>query len=200
MARLLLAQKKTRERWAVERSGAFFDLITRRLSCGAIELLVQVDPAVMEALPEFTLISEIPPLLSGGRRHRSSKKALDLQLQAYKLYIQGNGVSAIARKLHKPVSTVQRALVLVDEFVGLPRRIPPPLEDQMLLCKMCGSGAFCYKHDLTHEKAEGVDVDQFVEQTDYPYQCPGCAGMIDSDQHARAGHRECAYRVRAEAA
>lgn len=165
-------------------------------------LLVPVDPAAMEALPEFTLISEIPPLLSGGRRSRTSKKAFNLQLQAYKLYIQAFSVSAIARKLHRPVSSVQRALGLVNEFVGLPtvRLIPLPLEDQVLLCKTCSSGDFCYKHDLTQEKAEGVDVDRFVEQTEYPYECPGCAGMIDSDQHAKEQHTECGHKLRAEAA
>lgn len=105
----------------------FLDLISWRLPCGVIAF--KLKPEVFDNIPEFISISEIPPLLSGGRRSKTSKKALDLQLDAYKLYIKGWGVSAIASKLNRKISTVQSALELTG-FVGL--IVLPTFEEHLL--------------------------------------------------------------------
>ncbi len=131
---------------------------------------------------------------------------MKLQLDSYKLYIQGYGVSEIADKLNRRVSTVQRALKLVDEFVGLP--VQPTFEEHVLYyCQECKPGQWCevgkrlyYQGDYEPHKATNNVEGCAGYPSYYPYQCPGCAGMIDSLDHAKQQHTECADKLRAEAA
>ncbi len=197
MARILPSQRQARERRAVERASALLDLITTRLSCGAVMFKAELD---VDDGPEFMLISELPPLLSGGKRERTSERAFRLQLAVFRLYVEGLSVRATARMLNKPHTTIQRALKLIDGFIGLPLRVRPAIAEQTLRCETCRSGEFCYKHDLTQGRAEGVDVDWLVEQTEYPYDCPVCEGPIFYLDQALKEHSQCADKLRSEAA
>jgi len=148
--------------------------------------------------------ANVRPLIYGKRRARTDKKALALQLEVWRLYVQGLGTRAIAKELKRPVTTIQRALQSLKKFYGLPAR--DTYEQHVLYrCPQCRSGKLCKvgrklrdKHTFIPTKPTNVET--CADESMYPFICCVCKSAIFSEQQAIQQHRQCGIKLRSEAA
>lgn len=221
MPRLSAQQRETRERDAQARWWAFLEFTRAPLELTPKQM-AEIERFETMTDQELTAYYNSPegkaeiaqhdqdeanskPLIHGKRRARPNKKAFDLQLRVYDLHTQGLGVRAIARKLNRRASTIQRALQSIEVFAEL--REKDTYEQHVLYrCPQCRSGKLCkvgkrlsQRHDFTSSKSS-KNVETCAYESIYPFICDACGGAIFSPRQAIEQHRKCADKLLSEAA